>query len=105
MILVFLELTLIFEYIQKENVDFTSSTFPRYRQTPNTLIRVKAHAIGVSIRAFTPVCFFHFGEFRKQDSNGRFSFYMSFVFLFSVHRHHGFVVIHLLFIMFISSYR
>ena len=31
----------------------TSSTFYRYRQTPNYHLRVKAHASGVSILAFT----------------------------------------------------
>ena len=56
---------------------FTSSTFLRYRQTPNPLIRVKAHAVGVSIRAFTLVGSFKFGDFQEQDSSGRFSSYMS----------------------------
>lgn len=37
----------------KKNVDFTSSMSYRYRQTPNYHIGVKAHAISVSIRAFT----------------------------------------------------
>ena len=37
----------------------TSSTLSRYRQTPHTLIRVKAHASGVSILSFTLVCYLY----------------------------------------------
>ena len=44
----------------------------RYRQTPMLLKRVKAHAIGVSILAFTPAAFLNLANFRIQDSNGRF---------------------------------
>lgn len=42
--------------IQKENVDFIRLRLLRYRQTPDNNIRVKAHASGVSIRAFTLCC-------------------------------------------------
>ncbi len=39
---------------QKEDVDlFTSSTSLRYRQTPDNHIRVKAHAIGMSINFYS----------------------------------------------------
>ena len=47
----------------------------RYRQTPNSHLRVKAHAIGVSILAFTLDCSFKFGEFGKNKNlSGRFYF-------------------------------
>ena len=39
--------------------------FQRYRQTPCNHIRVKAHAIGVSIHAFTLSCFFNLANFLK----------------------------------------
>ena len=49
-------------------MDFTSSTFYRYRQTPNYHIRVKAHAIGVSIRAFTLDSSLILAKFVEQES-------------------------------------
>ncbi len=59
--------------------NYFSSTFRRYRQTPCTLIRVKAHAISMSISTFTLVCFFYFGEISEtRIKSGRFNFYMSF---------------------------
>jgi hypothetical protein len=40
------------------------------------LKRVKAHAIGVSILAFTPAAFFNLANFRIQESSGRFTLYL-----------------------------
>ena len=52
--------------VQKENVDYLLHLrLLRYRQTPNDHIRVKAHAIGVSIQAFTLGRLFDFGEFQE----------------------------------------
>ena len=58
----------------------TSSTLPEVSpNTYNNHIRVKAHAIGVSIRAFTLDCYFYFGEISgNKILSGRF-FYMSIV--------------------------
>ena len=52
--MLFLGLSL--DYIAKKRGQFTSSTFTRYRQTPYSHIRVKAHASSVSILAFTLDC-------------------------------------------------
>lgn len=44
-------------------------------------IRVKAHAIGASIRAITLACSLNFWRnFDEQDLSGRFSIYISFVY-------------------------
>ena len=68
---------------KKTWTNYFSSTFRRYRQTPCTLIRVKAHAIDVSISTFTLVCFIYFGEISEtRIKSGRFNFYMSLFFLF-----------------------
>ena len=48
---------------KKENVDLLLRLrFGGIAKHLNNHIRVKAHAIGVSIRAFTLGCFFDFGE-------------------------------------------
>ena len=52
----------------KRKRELHSSTFRRYRQTPNNHNRVKAHAFGREHHGFTLACFFNFGEFPKQES-------------------------------------
>ena len=43
-------------------------------------IRVKAHAIGVSIRAFTLACFFNLANFGNKNLSGRFCLYVNLVY-------------------------
>ena len=53
---------------QKENVDILLRLrLSRYRQTPYYHIRVKAHAIGVSIRLLLLVVFLNLANFDKQE--------------------------------------
>ena len=86
--LVFIELFLgvvllygfISEKIQKENVDclLRLRSFQVSPNTYNIHIRVKAHAIGVSIRAFTLGCsFLILAKFGKNKNlSGRFCLYV-----------------------------
>ena len=62
---------------QKENVDYLLRLrFSRYRQTPNVPKRVKAHAIGVSILAFTLGLFLILANFEEQESKRTLQLYV-----------------------------
>ncbi len=59
----------------------TSLMFLRYRQTPNTPNRVKAHAVGRE-HQLLPLCvvfFLNFGEFQEQECKLTLFVYMSFI--------------------------
>ena len=63
---------------KRKRGQFTSSTFPRHRQTPNCLKRVNAHAIWRELSTFVLDNFLNIGDIRKQESKSGYSSYMSF---------------------------
>jgi hypothetical protein len=57
-----------YHYTKKKRGQITSSTYSRYRQTPNYLKRVMAHANSVNYQLKFLIVFLNFADFGIQES-------------------------------------